>query len=78
MKFIEVMGYTPGAVLKRRLFISVDKIKMVCSNKYEKVPAPAGRQLGQEETLIYFGHNDFIVVGESVEQVMEKINGNNI
>lgn len=65
MKFIEVKGYTPGAVIKRPLHISVDKIKMVCPNKGS-----------QEETLIYFGHNDFLVIGESVEQVMEKINGN--
>ena len=63
MKFIEVLGYTPGATIKRRLFIAVDHIKMVCPNK----------KFG-EETLIYFGSNDFIVLSETVDGVMEKIN----
>ena len=61
--FIEVLGYTPGATIKRRLFIAVDHIKMVCPNKRSG-----------EESLIYFGSNDFIVVSETVNEVMEKIN----
>lgn len=61
--FIDVMGFTPGATIKRRLFIAVDHIKMVCPN----------RRPG-DETLIYFGSNDFIVVSETVNEVMEKIN----
>ena len=63
MKFIEVMGYIPGAVIKRRLFINIDHIKMVCPNKGSG-----------EETLIYFGDKDFMVVNEAVDTVMEKIN----
>jgi uncharacterized protein YlzI (FlbEa/FlbD family) len=63
MNFIEVMGYIPGAVVKRRLFINVNHIKMVCPNKGSG-----------EETLIYFGNNDFIVVDETANAVMEKIN----
>ena len=63
MKFIEVMGYISGAVIKRRLFINIDHIKMVCPNKGSG-----------EETLIYFGSNDFIVLSETVDGVMEKIN----
>lgn len=61
--FIELMGYIPGAVVKRRLFINVDHIKMVCPNKGSG-----------EETLVYFGNNDFMVVDETVNKVMEKIN----
>jgi len=61
--FIEVMGYIPGAVIKRRLFINIDHIKMVCPNKGSG-----------EETLVYFGNNDFMVVDETVNKVMEKIN----
>jgi uncharacterized protein YlzI (FlbEa/FlbD family) len=61
--FIEFMGYIPGAVVKRRLFINVDHIKMVCPNKGSG-----------EETLIYLGNNDCMVVDETVNKVMEKIN----
>ena len=61
--FVEFMGYIPGAVVKRRLFINVNHIMMVCPNKGSG-----------DETLVYFGNNDFMVVDETVNEVMEKIN----
>ena len=63
MMFIEVMGYIPGAAIKRRLFINVDHIKMICPNKGSG-----------EETIIYFGNNEVMVVDETANKVMEKIN----
>ena len=61
--FIKVLGYTPGAVTKRLLFINVDQIKVIAPNKSNG-----------EDTLIFFGNNDCFVVCETVNKVMEKIN----
>lgn len=61
--FVEFMGYIPGAVIKRRLFINVNHIMMVCPNKGSG-----------DETLVYFGNNDFMVVDKTVNKVMEMIN----